>query len=343
MNIEKEIFKRANINFKKLTNFGFLKEGNIYKYSKTFMDDSFRADIVIDKRGEVSGKIYDISIDEEYTNFRVENQNGEFVNKVREEYKCILNEILKNCFDKNYFVTEQANRIAKLIIDMYGDEPEFPWEKYQSDGIFKNPNNGKWYGLIMNLDKSKIDKNSSGEIEILDLKLDSEIIPKLLSKKGFYPGYHMNKKNWITIILDDTLSDEEIIKYIKESHLFTVTSTEWIIPANPNYYDIINCFNDTDTIIWKQSNNIKVEDIVYIYVGSPYSAILYKCKVLEVNIPYEYKDVNINMKYAMKIKLLNKYDRDKYTFNKLNEFGIKAIRGPRNMPKKLSEKINKTQ
>lgn len=28
----------------------------------------------------------------------------------------------------------------------------------------------------------------------------------------------MNKKNWLTIILDDTVSDEEIIKYIKKSY-----------------------------------------------------------------------------------------------------------------------------
>lgn len=31
----------------------------------------------------------------------------------------------------------------------------------------------------------------------------------------------MNKKNWISIILDNTLSDDEIMSYIEESHRFT--------------------------------------------------------------------------------------------------------------------------
>ena len=51
------------------------------------------------------------------------------------------------------------------------------------------------------------------------------------------------------------------------------------------YYDIINAFNKTDTIIWKQSNNIWAGDIVYLDVAAPISAILYKCEVLETDIP----------------------------------------------------------
>ena len=31
----------------------------------------------------------------------------------------------------------------------------------------------------------------------------------------------MNKKKWITIILDNTIEDEEIIAYIKESYNLT--------------------------------------------------------------------------------------------------------------------------
>ena len=70
-----------------------------------------------------------------------------------------------------------------------------------------------------------------------------------------------------------------------------------------------------DTITWKQSNNIHVGDLVYLYVGSPYSAILYQCEAIEVNIPYEYQDKNLSMNRVMKIKLLKKYKEDQYTFS----------------------------
>lgn len=56
---------------------------------------------------------------------------------------------------------------------------------------------------------------------------------------------------------------------------------------------------------------------------------MYKCEAIEVDIPYEYKDKNLSMKYVMKIKLLERLDQKEYTFKYLNTLGIKAIRGPR--------------
>lgn len=150
----------------------------------------------------------------------------------------------------------------------------------------------------------------------------------------------MNKDNWISIILDESISDEEIISYLNESHKFTEKTNEWLIPSNPKYFDIIGCFDDTDTILWKQSSNMSIGDIIYIYVGVPYSAILYKCEVLEVNIPYEYKDKNLSMSKVMKIKLLEKYDKERYNLNILKDFGIKSVRGPRYMPDDLHKYIN---
>ena len=68
----------------------------------------------------------------------------------------------------------------------------------------------------MNIDKSKLDSNTKGEVEIINIKTNR--VEELLNKKGFYPAYHMNKKYWITIILDESLSDKEIMELISESY-----------------------------------------------------------------------------------------------------------------------------
>ena len=127
---------------------------------------------------------------------------------------------------------------------------------------------------------------------------------------------------------------------IKESHSYTESSNEWIIPSNPKYFDVESYLENNQEINWKQSSNIQVGDIVYLYLGSPYSAILYKLEVLKVNIPYNYKNQNITMSNIMTLKLLKKYDKDKFTFDILKEYGVNAVRGPRFMPKELSKKIN---
>ena len=48
----------------------------------------------------------------------------------------------------------------------------------------------------------------------------------------------------------------------------------------------LNNFDASDEIDWKQGAGIIKGDTVYMYVGAPVSAILYKCKVTEVDIPH---------------------------------------------------------
>lgn len=117
---------------------------------------------------------------------------------------------------------------------------------------------------------------------------------------------------------------------------------EWIIPSNPKYYDIIHAFDNTDVIDWKQGAGIKKGDMIFMYVGAPVSAILYKCKVTETNIPYQYQDKNLTITVLMKIKLLRRYDPSQFTFDVLkSEYGIYAVRGPRGIPNSLSEALEK--
>ena len=119
MDIENEIFKRTRIKIDTLIPYGFTKSENVYNYSKIFMN-SFKADIVINEQGVVKGKVYDLNVGDEYLNFRIENSVGEFVNSVREEYKSILKDIRKHCFEKLYFMTEQANRITMMNQSLLG-------------------------------------------------------------------------------------------------------------------------------------------------------------------------------------------------------------------------------
>ena len=117
----------------------------------------------------------------------------------------------------NYFISDQSNRITNYIIDKYKREPEFLWEKYDDFGVFRKKESGKWFAIMMTLDRSKID-NGDGEIVIINVKVEPELRDSLLKKKGYYEAYHMNKKSWITIILDDTVSDNDIEELIDNSY-----------------------------------------------------------------------------------------------------------------------------
>ena len=331
MNIEEEIFKTYTLNEDKLIKYGFIKKNNIYEYSKKFMDDLFKADIMIEEDGKIKGKVYDLDAECEYTNFRLKDITGGFALTIKDEYQNILKDIRDKCFTKNYFTYNQTNRITKLIMDKYKVTPEFLWEKWPTDGVFRNPKSDKWFGLIMNIDRSKIIPKSRGNIEILDIKLDDT---SYLQKPNIYPGYHMNKKSWVTVILDDTLTDDEIMKLVDISYSLSDIKDEWIIPANPKYFDVITYIESLPVFSWHQPKNIKLNDNVYIYLSAPYSAILYKCKVIELDLYDE------PQRPVMNLQLIKKYDPKQYTFDKLKEYGLKAVRGPRRIPSKLSKELN---
>ena len=69
----------------------------------------------------------------------------------------------------------------------------------------------------MNINRNKLD-NLFEDIEIINVKIKEIELNNLLKIKGIYKAYHMNKNNWISIILNDSLSDDFIFKLVKESY-----------------------------------------------------------------------------------------------------------------------------
>ena len=41
---------------------------------------------------------------------------------------------------------------------------------------------------------------------------------EIQQNEHYYPGWHMNKKSWYTIILDDGIPDDEICRQLDESY-----------------------------------------------------------------------------------------------------------------------------
>lgn len=242
--------------------------------------------------------------------------------------------------------------VFKYVKNKYKSEPEYLWSRFPDYTVFRHEDNKKWYGLIMDVPKNKLGIGGKERIDILNVKLDDPLlVDMLIQQGGYFKGYHISRGNWISILLDGTVSFKDICGMIDVSFLITASkqkkqkirpSKEWLIPANPKYYDIEHAFDYVDEINWKQGKGIKTGDTVFIYVAAPVSAILYKSKVTETDIPYDYSDKKLIITALMKIKLKKRYKPDKFTFATLKEeYGIFAVRGPRGIPHSLSEALKR--
>ena len=216
MSIEQETFSHYLIQPEKLLFYGFEPDGKTLVYEKMLPEENFKICLRFD--GDIMGNILDLSTGEEYTNFRVESSTG-FGAEVRQKFTALLEDIRDKCCRNQYFRSEQGRRINDYIFEKYHSVPEFLWPNIPSYAAFRRSGSKKWFAVIGSVPRRKVDPASSSnrEVEVINVKVDSAEIKEILSIGGYYSAFHMNKKYWVSIILDDTLSDEEIQERINDS------------------------------------------------------------------------------------------------------------------------------
>lgn len=220
--METMIFRRYRLIPHQLISYGFMEHAGVYEYQTSFLQDAFQAVIII-HNGNVTGKVMDRQTNEEYVNLRISSQTGAFVKKVRHAYVEVLIDIRDHCFQECLYISDQAMRIHERMVKRYHDDAEHPWDKDPYSAVYRNKQSRKWYALIMRLPAKTLHHKQAEDI--LNIKLDPNEIQMLLQKDGFQSAYHMNKQHWITIVLDDTITDETIMDLVEKSHAFTESSS----------------------------------------------------------------------------------------------------------------------
>ncbi len=112
----------------------------------------------------------------------------------------------------------QRERIIQHIQDVYGVEAEYLWADTPDCAVFRHPGSKKWFGIIMNVLPNRLGLGGEEPIDIINVKCGPILTGSLLTETGFFPAYHMNKTNWITILLNNTVPDEQISPLLELSY-----------------------------------------------------------------------------------------------------------------------------
>lgn len=119
---------------------------------------------------------------------------------------------------KNTVTRQDIFRYAE---EAYGTEPEYLWESTPTAAVLRHRTNRKWYAAVMEVQRERLGLSGAGTVDVLDVKCDPLLIGSLLQSKGFLPAYHMSKAHWITILLDGSLSAEDIFPLVDLSFQMT--------------------------------------------------------------------------------------------------------------------------
>ncbi len=95
---------------------------------------------------------------------------------------------------------------------VYGTTPEYPFEHSPEAAVLRHPENRKWYALVMQVPRRKLDPDCEGVVDVVNLKLPTEMFGSFGKADGVYPAYHMNKLHWISVLLSD--ASDEVVKLL---------------------------------------------------------------------------------------------------------------------------------
>ena len=203
-----------NFSKEKLLQYGFREEAEKLIYRKEILDSSFFIEIVF-VNSQLLIEVYDIEFDEIYSLFSVDSAVGETVQNIREHVEKLLSSILG--------LAEESGKISSEVVDYcnnkYGENHVNPFKKHPDILAFVNEKN-KWYALLSDVEYNKLNKNTdiTTKVKILNVKYPKDRILEIIDNKNIFPAYHMNKKHWISIVLDKNIKLETIKELIDISY-----------------------------------------------------------------------------------------------------------------------------
>ncbi len=206
------ILKTHEIDEKKLKNYGFSLENDMLLLDLPIQNGEFIAKIALNKN-EFKVDLFDVDFGEMYEMININNFDGGFVSGLRTQIEKIVDDITQKCLIN----TNMRSQVIDEIVSKYDVQPEFPWEEYPTFCTFKAANK-KWFALIMDIGADKLGLKDKNLVSVINLKLPAEEIPALIDNKFIFPAYHMNKKYWITALLNKATPRQKLFDLIDKSY-----------------------------------------------------------------------------------------------------------------------------
>ncbi|MBQ7604538.1 MAG: MmcQ/YjbR family DNA-binding protein [Clostridia bacterium] len=201
----------------KLAARGFVSACGLFSKDFPVMDGQYISRITISKDGAVDIRVYEADTGEEYMPAHIYGATGAYVGAVHSECEAILRKTVDDCFFTDCFRSGQSKRILRYIRDVYDAGPEFLWRIYPEIAAIRVHGKKSWFAIVGRIPKDRLFPGADGVVEIINLKGSPDEVKTLTESKVACPAYHMNKRDWYSLVLDDTLPDERVTALIDRS------------------------------------------------------------------------------------------------------------------------------
>ena len=113
--------------------------------------------------------------------------------------------------------------LLEYCLDTYGTSPDYPFDEDFETAVLRHADNRKWYAIVMKVSRRKFGFDSDDVIDVVNLKLPTEMFGSFGAADGVYPAYHMNKLHWISVLLPD--APDDVLQFLVNVSFETTKST----------------------------------------------------------------------------------------------------------------------
>ena len=106
----------------------------------------------------------------------------------------------------------KKQEFLEYCLNTHGTAPDYPFDEDFETTVLRHVDNRKWYAIVMKVSRRKFGFDSDEVIDVVNLKLPTEMFGSFGVADGIYPAYHMNKLHWISVLLPDAPKD--IIQFL---------------------------------------------------------------------------------------------------------------------------------
>ena len=109
-------------------------------------------------------------------------------------------------------------------LNAYATSPDYPFDEDFETAVLRHADNRKWYAIVMKVSRWKFGFDSDEVIDVVNLKLPTEMFGSFGASDGVYPAYHMNKLHWISVFLPD--APEDVVSFLTNSSFEATKSSK---------------------------------------------------------------------------------------------------------------------
>ena len=111
------------------------------------------------------------------------------------------------------------DELIRYTAERYSTDAEYPWD--DDSFVFRHQSNRKWFAVAMRVPYHRLGIEREGAADLVDVKCGPILMGAYRGQPGILPGYHMNKENWLTVLLDGTAEDGIIKELLEISYDLT--------------------------------------------------------------------------------------------------------------------------